>query len=112
MQNQLIAKYEAVCKQIIEAFEKKHDCCFEFWLGDYCSVASFGECWIFNMPDIMFDLETAQPKGLIFKWANDDLDYNGDLATFERQNINFRSYAMGLRFGQVKQENFLVTENE
>lgn len=110
MQNQLITKYELVCNQIIEAFEKKHDCCFEFWVGKYFEAASFGDGFIFKIEDIIFDLETDQPKGLIFQWVNDDLEYNQGLPV--AQNINFRSYAMGVRFVMLpEQERFLV-ENE
>ena len=68
-------KYVAVCNEYIENFCKKHDCYFEFWVVDEVGgVASFGSVYYFNFGDIVYDLNTDQPKGQIFNWLEQSLD--------------------------------------
>lgn len=81
---------------VIEAFEIKHDLEFQgFVADDIFGIADFGGTYFFNISDIYFDLISNQPKGLIIQWLEDCLEN-------QEQTINYRSYAMGLRFKDLK----------
>ena len=88
-------KYVAVCNEYIENFCKKHDCYFEFWVADEVGgVASFGDINYFNFGDIVYDLNTDQPKGQIFTWSAESIDN-------PKKSINYFSYCLGLRHEQI-----------
>ena len=87
-------KLDAVAKEYIKAFEKKHECYFEFAIfDDLMDMLSFGDNY-FSFSDVAYDIDNNVEKGLIFKWQNEntELDVYGDEIT-----INFRSYVMGFR---------------
>ncbi|TXD47360.1 hypothetical protein [Polaribacter sp. IC073] len=82
--------------KIIKAFEKKHDVYFQYFVcDDVTGMASFGDVLYFNISDICFDIFSEQPKGLIIEWLEDSLEN-------EEENINYQSYARGLRFEDAK----------
>ena len=84
--------HEIVCNEYVKKFEKKHKLVFEYWIADLIGeTASFGD-YFFNMTEIIYDINTRQPKGLILKWINDNIEHK------ESDNwINFYSYSKGLR---------------
>lgn len=89
-------KLNSVLKEYIRKFEEKHDCRFEYAVSDdLTGIISFGDIYFFHISDIIFDIDTNQPKGLIFEWMS-------DCAENQHKIINFRSYAMGLRFEDLK----------
>ena len=92
----LRCELDNVFKKYIRKFEEKHDCRFEHAVSDdLTGVISFGDISFFHISDIIFDIDTNQPKNLIFEWINDCVEN-------EHKTINFRSYAMGLRFEDLK----------
>lgn len=89
-------RYRKICTEYVELFAKKHDVDFEFWVADiFGEVAGFGD-YYFNFSDIVYDVNTNQPKGLIFSWQDHCLDFD------RTQYINFYSYSKGLRINEIK----------
>lgn len=69
----------------IDAFIQKHELVFEHEINDdLTDMLCFGE-YHFTLNDIVHDIDTNQPKGLILEWHDTDTI------------INFKSYCMGLR---------------
>lgn len=80
-------QYEAAVLRYIKAFEEKQGYGFEQeirhgWL--------FGDYYCFSLDDIRHDIDTNQPKGLIFEWFENAIKFP--------TQINYQSYCMGLRF--------------
>lgn len=94
--------YEYVCNQYIRKFCNKQRMDFDGWVADEIGgIAEFASQYFFNMSDIMMDINTRQPIGLILNWQNEGVD-----AHFENDksaNINYRSYIMGLRFDMLNE---------
>ena len=93
MIDKLLNKHIANLRKLVIVFQKKHE------LPDYASFYSeklaitdtlvfFGEHYLFTIDNILFDLSTNQPKGLILEWFDTD---------FKGINVNFKSYSMGHR---------------
>ena len=62
------AEYEASCNTYIKLFCLKHDIDFDFWVSDIPgSVAFFGD-YSFCFTDIVWDINSDQPKEKIFEW--------------------------------------------
>lgn len=91
MKNTLKERYNAVCKEYIEAFEKKHGYNFDgFVANDNTGIAEFINQYYFNIGDIMYDINNKCKKNLIFEWQDYCLDESNE-------SINFSSYSKGLR---------------
>ena len=87
--------YKSACVAYIRAFEKKQGIDFDGWvLQEVGGIACFGD-YTFAFLDVVHDIDTRQPKGRILQWYSDCLDN-------APKRINYRSYCMGLRFGDVK----------
>ncbi len=96
----LKTRYEAVCLEYIKLFCEKQEVEFDGWVGDEIGgVASFVFVYYFHLSDIILDIHTNQPKGLILSWQNDDVDFNS--STKDTKHINYKSYTMGLRLNQI-----------
>lgn len=94
---ELKERYEFICNEIVQKFSNKHGIEFSGWVGDEIGgMAEFINQYFFSMDDIYYDLNKKCPKGLIFQWQDDCIEN-------QEKNINFRSYAMGLRFEHLKQ---------
>lgn len=86
-----------VCNEYIRRFCQKQDIEFDGWVGNNVGgIASFISQYFFNIDDIILDIHTQQPVGLILNWQNDGIDYNMPNKT--TQYINYKSYTMGLRY--------------
>jgi NADH:ubiquinone oxidoreductase subunit 3 (subunit A) len=97
--SKLLKDYDSVVEAYVRKFEKKHGRYYEYGVGDINGqMMCFINEYYFNIFDIIFDIETKQPKGLIYQWQ-DDCRVN----EISEQNINFTSYSMGLRFEILKQ---------
>jgi hypothetical protein len=82
---------ERICNKYIELFCKKHDLYFDYWVADIIGeVAAFGD-YFFSFTDIVRDIDEDVEAGLILQWHDDSIEH-------EDTTINFRSYAMGLRY--------------
>ena len=78
-------RYETNCNEYINRFCKKQELDFEYWVGDV---------YFFNFTDIVWDINSNQPKRLILDWLEDCLDEQKTAIGI----INYFSYSKGLRF--------------
>jgi hypothetical protein len=92
-------QYEAICTVYVRAFELKHGFEFSGWVGDFGCMTSWIEQYFFGFDDIRYDIDHKVKKGLIFEWQDATLEYNAG-RNFPT-NINFKSYAKGLRYDQA-----------
>jgi len=100
-------RYEAVCLEYIKLFCEKQELDFDGWVGDEIGgvssfvsvVSSFIGEYYFHLSDIILDIDTNQPNGLILNWQNEGVDFNK--LTKDTKHINYKSYTMGLRFNQI-----------
>lgn len=75
--------------EIVKKFEKKQELNFDFAVGDdLLDILDFNGIYYFTLQDVVHDLVTDQPKGLITEWQEYTVD-NGF--------INYKSYCMGAR---------------
>lgn len=97
----LKVQYETICNEYVNRFSEKHDIEFDGWVGsDVGGIASFSSQYFFNISDIVFDINTNQPVGLILHWQDDGTDYN--MFNDKTEYINYKSYTMGLRYEDLK----------
>ena len=88
-------KLNKILKKYIKKFEKKHGLTFEFAVSDdLMDVICFGDVLFFSINDIVYDIDTKQPNGLIIDWLYDSINQD--------KYINFYSYSKGLRYEQIK----------
>lgn len=79
---------EAAIHDYIKLFEKKHDCEFEQFVGDsIIDIIVFGDSY-FNMSDIIYDINTNQPKDTLWDWY----DLTLSQALSGEHTINYRNY--------------------
>ena len=91
--------HDIICNLIVKKFAKKQELEFDGWISDEVGgVALFSGSFSFNFSEIMLDIRTKQPKGLIIQWQN-DCDNNQ-----KKQYINYKSYSMGLRYDQLNKD--------
>lgn len=94
--NQLKKQYEYCTEQYILKFCRKQGLTFDGWVGGTVGgVGLFGD-YTFNFSDILLDINTKQPKGLIIDWQNEGVQAHFE--NNELQNMNYFSYTKGLRF--------------
>jgi hypothetical protein len=83
--------------EYVNAFCRRQSLEFSYWVADEPgSIAACGD-YFFNFRDIVFDVDTHQPKGLILEWYDEVLSHEG-------QPINYYAYAKGLRFSDLKHD--------
>lgn len=99
----LLDRYHSACEGLVKAFCKKQGIDFDHWIGEPYEVGCFAD-YFFNMNDIVYDLASDQPKGLIIQWHDNDLEHNAGLDTDKRIHINYKSYAMGARYEQLNKQ--------
>lgn len=88
-------KYESVCNEYIDAFIKKQSMSFEGWVGDTIGGIALCNDFYFNFQDIVWDINSKQPKGSITDWYYQNLDA-------PEKSINYYSYTKGLRVSEIK----------
>ena len=98
MKNRLKTKYEQVCKEYVELFCKKQDMEYNGWVGGIVGGVAYCNDFFFNMRDIIWDINTEQPKGLIIEWYYNNID---DAS----KSINYYHYTKGLRKEDVNKGN-------
>lgn len=93
----IIKSYECACNEAIEEFCKKQDIEFDGWVSDEIGgIALFISQYSFSIDDIILDLRTKQPKGLILQWQDDYIEES--IKVNFPLNLNYKSYTMGARF--------------
>lgn len=96
-------RYAEVVNAYVEKFCKKQGLEFEYWVSDKVGeIGVFGD-YYFSVREIIHDLDTKQPKGLIMQWQDDGVEAN--LHQGITGNINYASYARGLRYEDLKIKN-------
>jgi hypothetical protein len=89
-------QYEFACNEYVKKFSEKQGLEFDGWVGDTVGgIASFIDQYFFNFNDIVWDINSDQPVGLITQWQDDCVENNG-------KSINYYSYSLGLRHSDLK----------
>lgn len=98
--DQLRKELEEILMAYIRLFEEKHDVDLQYIINDdIMGILDFGDVYVFNATDVVYDIDRDLPKGLILQWAEDSID---DSKNPTRQTINLHSYAQGLRFEDLR----------
>lgn len=84
-------RYEEACGDYILLFSVKHNLDFSGWIDEVGGIAGFIEQYFFSMSDIVYDINTNQPKHLITQWQDDMINITDD------KRCNFQSYSKGYR---------------
>jgi hypothetical protein len=94
-------KFKEICNSYVHAFCKKQELVFDYWIADEVGeIASFSESYFFDIFDIMRDIDSNHPPGLVQQWQDDGVE-----AHFKDEKtpmINYKSYCMGLRYENLK----------
>lgn len=93
--NKLKKQYEFVCNEYVYKFCNKQEMDFEGWVGDTIAGIALCNDFYFNFQDIVWDVNTKQPKGSIVDWYYQNLDT-------PEKSINYYSYTKGLRVSEIK----------
>ena len=94
-------QHEQAVNRYIEKFVKKHGYEFTDWVANEVGgIAVFIEQYYFNFTDIKYDIDNKVKKGLIFQHQDDSVEHH--LTVNQVETINFKSYAMGLRYEYLK----------
>ena len=101
IKRKLYRELRDVLAAYIQMFEDKHEVEMQYSVDEeLIGVLDFGYVYFFNTADVVFDIDHDLPKGLILQWAEDSVDDSKNPA---RQTINLLSYAMGLRFEDLEE---------
>ena len=92
---ELKKQYEFVCNEYVTKFCNKQEMDFIGWVADIVGGIACCNDFYFNFQDIVWDINSKQPKGAIVDW------YYENLETPEK-SINYFSYTKGLRVSELK----------
>jgi hypothetical protein len=96
-------QYEFVCNEYIRKFSEKQEIEFDGWIGDDIGgIASFIDQYFFNFQDIVWDINSNQPKDLILQWQDECINYS--IENPEQSTMNYFSYCKGLRISDLKND--------
>lgn len=87
--------YEKVCNDYLDLFCKKQGIIFEGWVSDQIGGIVFCDEYFFSFPDIVWDVNSDQPKGLIMDWYHENME-------LPEKSINYFSYTKGLRVADIE----------
>ena len=93
--NELKKQYEFVCNEYVTKFCNKQEMDFEGWVGDTIGGIAYCNDFYFNFQDIVWDINSKQPKGAIVDWYYENLEK-------PEKSINYFSYTKGLRVSELK----------
>lgn len=85
---------DKILMDYIRKFEKKHDVIFDFAVQDDLMNMLCFDPYYFDITDVIKDIDHKYPKGLILEWNESSVE-------FYPKQINFESYAKGLRFTEI-----------
>jgi hypothetical protein len=85
-------RYEEICGDYILLFSVKHKLNFSGWADNIGGFADFDGQYLFSLQDIIYDINTNQPKYLITQWQDDMICEN-----ITEKICNFQSYSKGYR---------------
>ncbi len=79
--------YAKCCNDYIKLFCEKQGIEFDFWIADKVGeIASFIQQYYFTLSDIIFDLNTDQPKGLILEYQDYNVSVTSEFA------VNYQTF--------------------
>ena len=88
-------QFNFICNDYIELFSEKQNLEFDGWVAnDAGGIAGFITQYFFNLHDIIHDIESKAPVGLILHWQDDNLENKPNY-------INYPSYRAGLRHSDL-----------
>ena len=94
--NELKKKYEFVCNEYVTKFCNKQGFDANFsWVGNIIGGIAYCNDFYFNFQDIVWDINSKQPKGAIVHWYYENLE-------MPEKSINYFSYTKGLRVSELK----------
>ena len=93
--SELKQQYELVCNGYVKKFCEKQDMEFEGWVGDITGGVACCNDFYFKFQDIVWDINSKQPKGAIVNWYYENLE-------IPEKSINYYSYTKGLRVSQLR----------
>lgn len=84
-------RYYAICKEYVFYFSQKHEYVFSYWVGgEKGGIACFIDQYFFSTENIIFDVNTNQPKNQIFEW----MDY---CVERELPGLSYQEYIANLK---------------
>jgi hypothetical protein len=83
-------QYEFACNEYAKRFCNKQEMNFEGWVRDVVGGIAYCNDFLFNFQDIVWDINSKQPKGAIIDWYYSNLEH-------PEKSINYYSYTKGLR---------------
>jgi hypothetical protein len=95
----IVTQYERACNRIAIAFCRKQGLEFCFWVSDKPGdIACVSDQYFFGVAEMLHDLNTNQPKGLILSWQEDSVEFNSEKEVSERSFISYECYTTGSRY--------------
>jgi hypothetical protein len=88
-------EYVKICNLYVQEFCEKQELEFMYWINDDVGGIFEASDYFFSFADIVYDINSNQPKGLILKWS-DECIINHPKA------INYYSYTIGLTFKDLE----------
>jgi hypothetical protein len=88
--NELKKEYELICNEYVKLFCDKQELEFNGWVADVIGGVVHCSDFYFNFQDIVWDINSKQPKGLIIEWYYNRIDDT-------HKSINYYSYTKGIR---------------
>ena len=92
--SELKQQYELVCNAYVTKFCDKQEIEFEGWVADIPGGCACCNGFFFNFQDIVWDINSRQPKGAIVSWYYENLE-------IPEKSINYYSYTKGLRVSNL-----------
>ena len=74
MNLRLEKRYKLICEQYVREFCEKQEMDFGGWVGNQVGGIAYCSDFYFNFLDIVWDINSNQPKGLIIEWYYKSLD--------------------------------------
>ena len=93
---ELKENYESCCNEYLQRFCDKQEMTNEGWVVNQVGGVALCSDFYFNFTDIVWDINSEQPKGQIIDWYYENLD------NIEKA-INYYSYTKGLRIEDLPQ---------
>jgi len=72
----LYLMHTLIANEWVDKFCKKQEIEFDYWVADEVGgIGSFINQYFFTLSDIVYDIRTRQPKGLILQWQDEEMEY-------------------------------------
>lgn len=87
--------YNEACDEYLTKFCEKQDLKSRGWIGE--NIGAIAECsgYCFNIHDVIWDMNTNQPKGNIINWYRDNQEH-------PEKRINYFMYTKGERITDIQ----------